>query len=115
MNSLTLGFLYLIGLGWLLAEVSISASGGDWTPLWLFLVFFIVMFAIVGCLPLSDKVINLSGSVSAIIIGLCIVLYGFGSFDSSVLGALARCVGGLSVAALGALGFLGAKEEEAHH
>lgn len=115
MNSLTLGFLYLIGLGWLLSEVSISASGGNWTPLWLFLAFFVVMFSVVGCLPLSERAINLSGAVSAIIIGLGIVLYGFGSFDSSVVGALVRCVGGLSIVAIGALGFLSDKEEEAHH
>lgn len=114
MNSLPLGFLYLIGLGWLLSEVCISAAGGNWTPLWLFLAFFTVVFAVVGCLPLKNKALNRAGAVSAIIIGLWIVLYGFGAFDSSILGALVRIVGGAAVAAIGALGFL-TEKEEAHH
>lgn len=116
MNSLPLGFLYLIGLGWLLAEVCVSASAGNWTPLWLFLAFFVAVFATVGCLPLKDKSVNRAGAVSALVIGLWIVLYGLGSFDSSIPGAFARIVGGLAVAAMGALGFLAEKEENhAHH
>lgn len=115
MNSLPLGFLYLIGLSWLLSEVCVSAAGGNWTPLWLFLAFFIVVFAVVGCLPLKDKLLNRAGAVSAIVIGLWIVLYGFGAFDSSILGALVRIVGGASVAAVGVLGFLADREEEAQH
>lgn len=114
MNSLPLGFLYLIGLGWLLSEVCVSAAGGNWTPLWLYLAFFVVSFAIVGCLPLSDKSVNRAGSVSAVIIGLWIAMYGIGSFDSSILGGFVRLLGGFAVVGLGALGFL-TEKEEAHH
>ncbi|MEX2580424.1 MAG: hypothetical protein WD342_15305 [Verrucomicrobiales bacterium] len=113
MNSLSLGFLYLIGLAWLLCEVSMSAAGGYWTPLWLYLAGFAVMFAILGCLPLSDKAINTAGPVFSVLIGLGIVLYGFGSFDENILGGLLRCIGGVAVAALGALGYL-AEKKEAH-
>ena len=52
MNSLSLGFLYVVGVTWLLCEVCVTASGGNWTPLWLYLVGFTVMFAVLGCLPL---------------------------------------------------------------
>ena len=113
MNSLSLGFLYLIGLSWLLCEVCVGASGGNWTPLWLYLIGFVVMFAILGCLPLSTKAINTAGPIFAILIGVSLILYGVDAFNSGITGAVLRCLGGIAMIALGVLGFV-ARKSEAH-
>lgn len=114
MNSLSLGFLYVVGVTWLLCEVCVSASGGNWTPLWFYLIGFTVMFAVLGCLPLSNKAIEIAGPIFAIIIGVGILAYGFGAFGSSFIGGAIRSVGGLALIALGVIGFSYRKSEEAH-
>ena len=113
MHSLSLGFLYLVGLSWLLCEVCVSASGGNWTPLWLYLAGFTVMFAVVGCLPISNKAINIAGPVFAIIIGASLLFYGFEAFGATLIGAVLRCLGGLAMIGLGVLGYA-KREPEAH-
>ena len=105
MNSLSLGFLYLIGLSWLLCEVCVGASGGNWTPLWLYLIGFVVMFAILGCLPLSTRAVETAGPIFAIIIGVSLLLYGFGAFSYGFTGGALRCLGGFAMIGLGVLGF----------
>lgn len=114
MNSLSLGFLYVVGVTWLLCEVCVSASGGNWTPLWFYLIGFTVMFAVLGCLPLSNKAIEIAGPIFSIIIGVGILAYGFGAFGSSFIGGAIRAVGGLALIALGVIGFSYRKSEEAH-
>lgn len=113
MNSLSLGFLYLIGVAWLLCEVCVSASGGNWTPLWLYLIGFIVMFAILGCLPLKTRTVEIAGPIFSIIIGVSILAYGFGAFESGFMGGAIRVVGGLALVALGVIGF-SYRKSEAH-
>jgi len=113
MNSLSLGFLYICGLSWLLVEVCLSASDGNWTPLVLYTIGFTVMFAILGCLPLSDRVVNLSGPIFTLIIGAGIALYGFGAFEAGILGGLIRLLGGGTMITLGVLA-LGSERKEAH-
>jgi hypothetical protein len=113
MNSLSLGFLYVIGVTWLLCEVCVSASGGNWTPLWLYLIGFIVMFAVLGCLPLSTKAVEIAGPIFAILIGVSILAYGFGAFGSGFMGGAIRSVGGLALVALGVIGF-SYRKTEAH-
>lgn len=117
MNSLSHGFLFLIGLSWLLVEVCLSASNGNWTPLWIYLAGFTVMFSIMGCLPLSTKTINKAGPVFAIVIGLSIVGYSIGPLGAKMVGGfLLRFIGGGILVVLGVLSFLSAKgEEEAQH
>ena len=74
MNSLTLGFFYVVGLSWLFVETSLMAGNGSWGPFWLFLGGFAVMFSILGCLPLSDKTVNKFGSIFAVIVGIALLV-----------------------------------------
>ncbi|MAS91653.1 MAG: hypothetical protein CMO55_00530 [Verrucomicrobiales bacterium] len=117
MNSLSHGFLFLVGLSWLLGETCLSASNGNWTPLWLYLAGFTVMFSIMGCLPLSTKTINKAGPIFTIIMGLAIVGYSLGPLSAKMVGGfLLRVIGGGALVVLGVLSFLSAKDEkEAHH
>lgn len=112
MNSLSLGFLYVTGLSWLLCETCISASNGNWLPLTAFLIFFTLMFAILGCLPISSKAVDAAGPIFAIIMGVWILGYGFAA-GSGVLSVGIRVVGGAVVAAFGLLAILAQKGEEA--
>ena len=114
MNSLSHGFLFIIGLTWLLCEVCLSASGGDWTPLWIYLAGFVVMFAILGCLPLSTRAIEAAGPIFALLIGAGLMIYGFNAFGSSMVGGILRTIGGLAMVALGGLSFIGRKSSAAH-
>lgn len=111
MNSLSLGFFYIIGVSWLLCEVCVSASGGNWTPVTLYLIGFTVMFAVLGCLPISNRAIETAGPIFAIIIGASLILYGFGAFSSGFTGGALRCLGGAAMVALGVLGFASRKSE----
>ena len=106
MNSLTLGFLYVCGFSWLLCEVCVSASNGFWIPIGLFVVFFTVMFSVLGCIKLSDKAVNASGPIFAILIGASIAAYGFASFGASAVGAILRLAGGAMMIGLGAMAIL---------
>lgn len=115
MNSLTHGFLFLTGLTWLLCEVCVSAGAGFWAPLWLYLLGFVVMFAIMGCLPLSERVINTAGPIFTILIGGSILLYAFGAFGAGFLGGFLRLVGGLALVILGVLGLINREEKAPAH
>lgn len=81
MKTLSHGFLFLVGLSWLLAEVCIDAGAGFWTPLWFYLGGFIIMFSVMGCLPLSEKVINLAGPVFTLLLGASIAFYGVDAYQ----------------------------------
>ena len=74
MNSLSLGFVYACGLSWLLCEVCVSASNGNWIPVILYTIGFTLMFAILGCLRISDKAVETAGPVFSVVIGLGIAL-----------------------------------------
>jgi len=113
MNSLSHGFLFLCGLTWLLCEVCVGAGAGYWTPVWLYLAGFTVMFTIMGCLPVSEKTINVAGPVFTILIGLGIAYYGVGALGSDWLGAALRLVGAAMLLVLGAMSFAG-REKAAH-
>ena len=106
MNSLTLGFLYVCGFSWLLCEVCVSASNGFWMPIGLFVVFFTVMFSVLGCIKLSDKAVNVSGPIFAILIGISIAAYGIASFGASAVGATLRLAGGAMMIGLGGMAIL---------
>ncbi len=87
MNSLTLGFFYLVGLVWGLSETCMIASNGNWTPLIIFLLGFVLLFAIVGCWPLPDEKVNFLGSIFAVILGLGLLMIAVGSFFAVPEGA----------------------------
>ncbi|MEM9280606.1 MAG: hypothetical protein AAGA96_02160 [Verrucomicrobiota bacterium] len=116
MNSLTLGFLYVCGFSWILCETCVSASNGNWIPLILFVIGFTLMFALLGCIPLSEKAVNITGPVFSILIGGSIAAYGLLAFvDGSLIGGLLRFAGAAMMVGLGAMGlFLTIKEESAH-
>lgn len=82
MNSLSNGFFFLIGLSWLLVETCLMASDGNWTPLTLYLVGFAVMFAVLGCLPISDKAVSTAGSVIAVILGASLLVIALASLSA---------------------------------
>ena len=73
MKSLTLGFFYLAGLSWALAETCVIASNGNWTPLILYLIGFILMFSILGCIRISDRAVDLWGGIFAILLAVGLV------------------------------------------
>ncbi|MEM7602008.1 MAG: hypothetical protein AAF357_11420 [Verrucomicrobiota bacterium] len=114
MNSLSLGFIYACGLSWLLCEVCVSASNGNWLPLILFVIGFTLMFAILGCLKISDKAVETAGPVFSVVIGLGIALYGIGSFDASLIGSVLRLAGAAAMIALGVVGYSVTAKSEAH-
>ncbi|MDF2375561.1 MAG: hypothetical protein P1U81_04930 [Verrucomicrobiales bacterium] len=114
MNSLSLGFVYACGLSWLLCEVCVSASNGNWIPVILYTIGFTLMFAILGCLRISDKAVETAGPVFSVVIGLGIALYGVGSFDATILGSVLRLAGGAAMIALGVVGYSVTSRQEAH-
>ena len=115
MNTLSHGFLFLVGLTWLLCEVCVGAGAGYWTPVWLFLGGFVVMFAIMGCLPLSDKTINTAGPIFTLIIAAGIVFYGIEAFSNGgILGGVLRLLGGAALALMGVLNLLSRDKAAAH-
>lgn len=75
MNSFSLGFFYICGMAWCLAECCIWAVAGNPVPAILYLVAFVLIFAILGCLKVSDRVVNLTGAVTAV--GLAASLFYF--------------------------------------
>lgn len=115
MNSLTLGFVYVTGLSWLLCEVCLSAANGNWTPLTIFTIGFAVMFAILGCLRLSHRTVEMAGPIFSILIGLGILVYGFGAFGTSFLGGVIRLLGAAFMVVLGVFAFSAVgKGDESH-
>ncbi len=114
MNTLSHGFLFLSGLTWLLCEVCLSASAGFWAPVWLFLLGFCVMFAVMGCLPLKDRAINTAGPVFTLLIGAGIAMYGVAAFEGGFLGGFLRLVGGLAMVAMGVQGLTSRERSSAH-
>ncbi|MDF1823858.1 MAG: hypothetical protein P1U68_04400 [Verrucomicrobiales bacterium] len=114
MNSLSLGFIYACGLSWLLCDVCISASNGNWIPIIAYSIGFVIMFAVLGCLKISDKAVEAAGPVFSVVIGLGIALYGVSSLDASLLGSLLRFAGAAAMIALGVIGYSVAAKSSAH-
>ena len=73
MNSLTLGFLYVVGISWGLAETCVVASNGNYIPLWIFLAIFLLMFCVLGCAKISDRSVEVVGGLLAIALAALLV------------------------------------------
>ena len=73
MNSLATGFFYIVGLSWALTECGVQAGNGNWAPLIIFVIFFILMFALLGCLPISNKSIETLGTIFAVLLGIGLI------------------------------------------
>ncbi|MDF1815926.1 MAG: hypothetical protein P1V20_27245 [Verrucomicrobiales bacterium] len=99
MNSLTLGFLYVLGISWALAETCIIASNGNWTPLIIFLIGFILMFSILGCAKISDAAVERWGGIFAMLLAVGLV---FLTFSTAMTGAVGLAV----IKGIFALGFV---------
>ena len=89
MNSLALGFFYVVGISWALAETCIIAANGNWTPLIIFLVGFCLMFSILGCARVSDKAVHLWGGIFAILLAIGLVYL---AIHTGVTGAVGAAV-----------------------
>ena len=72
------------------------------------------MFTILGCWPLSGKAIDAVGPVFAAIMGVWIMIYGFGGFGASVLGGIIRVLGGATLIVFGLIGYTMRSTEESH-
>ncbi len=79
MNTLTLGFLYTVGMGWALCETCVTAGTGNWLPLIGFLTVFTVFFSVVGCLEVSDKTVNTMGSAVVLLMAATLLVYAIDS------------------------------------
>lgn len=112
MNSLSNGFFFLIGLSWLLCETCLMASDGNWTPLALYLAGFAVMFAVLGCWPLSDKAVNTAGAITAVILGASLLVVSLISLSPLKI-VLALAFLGFGVFAF--LADMGKEEKKASH
>lgn len=75
MNSLSNGFLYVVGLTWAIAEVSLRAVAGNHLPILLFLLVFILAFSILGCIRLSDAAVSKAGAIFAALLALALVVF----------------------------------------
>ena len=114
MNSLTIGFLLTVGMGWALTEGCVAAGNSNWLPLIGFLIAFTFIFGAIGCLELSDAATNLIGSTFTLVLGFA--LLGF-AFSTTHLGAgvtTLKTLGALSIVAAGIISFLPAKKDEQH-
>ena len=87
MNSMSNGFLYTLGLGWVLVECCLRAAAGSWLPAALFLLGFVIIFAIFGCLDdLSTATVEKSGAVFAAVLAAVLVLFTVQTFIAGSIG-----------------------------
>lgn len=75
MQNLNGAFLYITLLGWCLIECVYRATQGHAFALLLFVLAFLVVFSVLGCLNLSDQATNLVGGVSTGLLALGLVLF----------------------------------------
>lgn len=114
MNSLSNGFLYVVGMGWALTECCLHAVAGSWTPLILFLLLFFVMFAILGCLHLSDAAINRAGTITAVLLAVSLIFFSVETIVNGAGGLGALKLLGALIFVAGAFVALTAKKDAAH-
>ena len=117
MNSLSNGFLYVLGFAWVLTECSLHSVAGNHLPIYLFLLVFIVAFSVLGCLNLSDNAVNKFGSLVSVLLAVSLVIFSIGTITggSVVIGILKLLASGVFV--LAALVSFSAKghTHSAHH
>ncbi len=118
MNSMSNGFLYTLGFGWALAECCLVAVGGNALPLLLFVLAFLVVFAALGCLTLSDSATNTFGAATAAVLALVLLIFTANTFVAGAIGmGLIKLFFAAVFVAGAALAFLdkGKSGEAAHH
>lgn len=75
MNSLSNGFLYVLGFAWALTECSLHSVAGNHWPILLYLLVFILAFSVLGCLNLSDSAVNKFGSLISAVLAVSLVVF----------------------------------------
>jgi len=118
MNSLSNGFLYVVGFGWALTECGLVAVAGNSVPILLFLLVFVLAFSILGCLNhLSDATVNKAGAITAGILALSLVFFSIGTIASGSLLLGTLKLAGSAIFVLAALVAFTAKGQShaAHH
>lgn len=123
MNSLTVGFIYALGLGWVLAEAASAASYGNSIPLYLTSLVITVFFVLLGCLPFSDEKTGKIGAAFAMILGLGMLYFAITSImhvevatfpSPSISVAVVKTLAALFFLGGGVLAVVGRNDSEAH-
>ena len=86
MNSMSNGFLYTLGFGWAMTECCLMAVAGNYLPLFLFVLSFIVIFAVLGCLNLPDSKIEKFGAIVAAVLALSLIIFTAHTFVTGAIG-----------------------------
>lgn len=118
MNSMSNGFLYTLGFGWALTESCLLAVAGNYLPLFLFVAAFLVIFAVLGCLNLSDSKIEKFGAIAAAVLALALILFTAHTFAVGAIGlGLVKLLFAVVFTAGAILAFTGSKSSghAAHH
>lgn len=116
MNSMSNGFLYTLGFGWALTECCLLAVAGSFMPLLVFTVGFFVMFAVLGCLNLSDAATNKIGSIVAALLALVLVFFTALTFAHGSVGiGLLKLVFAIIFVAGAVVAFTAKQSASAHH
>ena len=115
MNSMSNGFLYTLGFGWALTECCLLAVAGSFLPLILFTLAFFVVFAILGCLNLSDDKTNAFGSIVAAGLALVLIIFTVGTFTHGSIGlGLVKLLFAAIFAAGAVVAFTSKKSDSGH-
>lgn len=109
MNSLTLGFLYVVGFSWALCETCVMASNGNSVPIVLYTIYFLLVFSILGCARVSDRAVEIWGGIFAVMLAVGLVLMAVNTISAGamVLGAV-KMVFAAGFVIAGAISLLGA-------
>lgn len=75
MKNLNGAFLFITLLAWCMTESIFRATEGHSTALLLFVIGFLVIFATLGCLNLSDKTTNLIGAVATVLLSVSLIFF----------------------------------------
>ncbi|MEM7699979.1 MAG: hypothetical protein AAF236_16410 [Verrucomicrobiota bacterium] len=103
MNSMSMGFVFVCGVSWLLCEACNFAGQGNWWPFWAYIAYFTLLFSIMGCIPLSDTAINLWGAIFSVGMGAALAVCAIHTAQVSVSDGLWRILNpGVSLRLIGA-------------
>ena len=123
MNSLTVGFIYTLGLGWVFAEAVGAASYGNSVPLYLTSLFILVFFVRLGCLPSTEEQDGKTGAAFAMILGVAMLYFALTAWfhievptfpSPSIAVAITKTLAALFFLASGILAVVGRSDSEAH-
>ncbi|MEO0417116.1 MAG: hypothetical protein AAF226_19445 [Verrucomicrobiota bacterium] len=115
MNSLKMGFFYVVGWSWALCETCVIASNGNWMPLILFTIYFVLTFSILGCMPISDAAVSRAGGFLALLLGIGLVAIALGTLKVSAGYGIMKLIFAIPFVIAGVIAMLPAKEKVHAH